>query len=77
MRGLASGGAHPREASALPYSQRLHLASKGTRALDETTCARVRGLVDATNRLAATVDIPTPTDLGYENAGPGLRHPVK
>jgi hypothetical protein len=27
--------------------------------------------------LAATLGIPTLTDLGYENAGPGFRHPAK
>jgi hypothetical protein len=43
----------------------------------DTTCARTHGLIDALNRLAATLDIPTLTDLGYENAGPGFRHPVK
>lgn len=35
----------------------------------DTTCARTHGLVDALNRLAATLGIPTLTDLGYENAG--------
>ncbi|MDX6314085.1 MAG: hypothetical protein QOF44_3549 [Streptomyces sp.] len=29
------------------------------------------------NRLADTLDIPTLTDLGYQNTGAGLRHPVK
>ncbi|MET8214076.1 transposase family protein, partial [Streptomyces sp. NPDC005373] len=43
----------------------------------DTTCARTHGLTDALNRLAAVVDIPTLTDLGYENAGTGFRHPVK
>jgi DDE superfamily endonuclease len=43
----------------------------------DTTCARAHGLVDALNRLAATLGIPTLTDLGYENAGSGFRHPVK
>ncbi|MDT0346330.1 HARBI1 family protein [Streptomyces litchfieldiae] len=43
----------------------------------DTTCARSHGLVDARNRLAAILDVPTLTDLGYENAGPGFRHPVK
>lgn len=43
----------------------------------DTTCARAHGLVDALNRLAATLGVPTLTDLGYENAGPGFRHPVK
>lgn len=43
----------------------------------DTTCARTHGLVDALNRLAATLGIPTLTDLGYENAGPGIHHPVK
>lgn len=43
----------------------------------DTTCARAFGLIDALNRLAATLDIPTLTDLGYENAGSGFRHPVK
>lgn len=43
----------------------------------DTTCARAHGLVDALNRLAATRGIPTLTDLGYENAADGLRHPVK
>lgn len=35
------------------------------------------GVVDALNRLAATLGVPTLTDLGYENAGTGFRHPVK
>ncbi|MFJ8550911.1 transposase family protein [Streptomyces sp. NPDC093676] len=43
----------------------------------DTTCARAHGLVAALNRLAATLGIPTLTDLGYENAGDGFRHPVK
>ncbi len=43
----------------------------------DITRARAHGLVDALNRLAATLGIPTLTDLGYENAGPGFRHPVK
>jgi hypothetical protein len=43
----------------------------------DTTCARAHGLVDALNRLAAILGVPTLTDLGYENAGPGFRHPVK
>jgi hypothetical protein len=43
----------------------------------DTTCARTHGLIAALNRLAATLDVPTLTDLGYENAGPGFRHPVK
>ncbi|MDQ1049276.1 hypothetical protein QFZ76_007512 [Streptomyces sp. V4I2] len=34
----------------------------------DTTCARAHGLVDALNRLAATLGIPTLTDLGHENA---------
>ncbi|MFD4613061.1 transposase family protein [Streptomyces sp. NPDC058440] len=32
---------------------------------------------DSLNRLAATLGVPTLTDLGYQNAGPGFRHPVK
>ncbi|GAA3784803.1 hypothetical protein GCM10022403_019400 [Streptomyces coacervatus] len=43
----------------------------------DTTCARAHGLIAALNRLAAILDIPTLTDLGYENASPGFRHPVK
>ncbi|MGW1543275.1 HARBI1 family protein [Streptomyces sp. NPDC002309] len=43
----------------------------------DTTCARAHGLIAALNRLADTLDIPTLTDLGYQNAGAGLRHPVK
>lgn len=43
----------------------------------DTTCARTHGLIAALNRLAAVLEIPTLTDLGYENAGPGFRHPVK
>ncbi|MDH6523142.1 hypothetical protein M2163_000352 [Streptomyces sp. SAI-135] len=42
-----------------------------------TTCARAHGLVDALNRLGVTLSIPTLTDLGYENAADGLRHPLK
>lgn len=42
----------------------------------DTTCARTHGLIDALNRLASTLDIPTLTDLGHENAGDGFRHPV-
>ncbi|MFD6327247.1 transposase family protein, partial [Streptomyces sp. NPDC058442] len=34
-------------------------------------------LVDALNRFAATLGIPTLTDLGYENAADGFRHPYK
>jgi hypothetical protein len=43
----------------------------------DTTCARAHGLVEALNRLAVALGIPTLTDLGYENAGDGLRHPIK
>ncbi|WP_329296219.1 HARBI1 family protein [Streptomyces sp. NBC_01455] len=43
----------------------------------DTTRARTHGLVDALDRLAATLGIPTLTDLGYENIGPGFCHPVK
>ncbi|GAA2300075.1 hypothetical protein GCM10010234_48540 [Streptomyces hawaiiensis] len=43
----------------------------------DTTCARTHGLVDALNRLASTLDIPTLTDLGCENADDGFDHPVK
>jgi hypothetical protein len=43
----------------------------------DTTCARAHGLVDALNRLTATLGIPTLTGLGYENIGDGFRHPVK
>lgn len=39
--------------------------------------ARTHGPVDALNRLAAAFGIPTLTGLGYESAGPGLRHPAK
>ncbi|MCX5317231.1 transposase family protein [Streptomyces sp. NBC_00154] len=42
----------------------------------DTTRARTHGLIAALNRLAGTLDIPL-TDLGYQNAGAGLRHPVK
>jgi len=34
----------------------------------DTTCARAHGLIDALNRSAATLGIPTLTDLGHENA---------
>ncbi|MFH9733926.1 transposase family protein [Streptomyces sp. NPDC017260] len=43
----------------------------------DITCARTHGLVEALNRFAATLGIPTLTDLGYENAADGFRHPVK
>ncbi|MFD7137896.1 transposase family protein [Streptomyces sp. NPDC059894] len=43
----------------------------------DTTCARHHGLVDALNRIAAELHIPTLVDLGYENAGDGFRHPYK
>ncbi len=43
----------------------------------DTTCARTHGLIAALNRLTDTLDIPTLTDLGYQNAGAGLRHPAK
>lgn len=43
----------------------------------DSTCARTHGLVQALDRLAATLGIPTLTDLGYENIGDGFRHPVK
>ena len=36
----------------------------------DITCARTHGLIDALNRLAAALDLPTLTDLGYENACP-------
>jgi hypothetical protein len=40
----------------------------------DTTCARHYGLIDALNRIAADLDMPTLGD-GYENAGDGFRHP--
>jgi hypothetical protein len=43
----------------------------------DTTCARAHGLIAALNRFAITLGVPTLTDLGYENAGDGFRHPVK
>jgi hypothetical protein len=43
----------------------------------DTTCARHHGLIDALNRLADKLAVPTLVDLGYENAGCGFRHPVK
>jgi hypothetical protein len=43
----------------------------------DTTCARHHGLIDALNRIAVELNMPTLTDLGYENAGDGFRHPVK
>jgi hypothetical protein len=43
----------------------------------DTPCARTHGLIAALNRLADTLDIPTLTDLGYQNAGASLRRPVK
>ena len=43
----------------------------------DTTCTRTHSLVDALNRLTATPGSPTPTDLGHQNAGPDIRHPVK
>jgi len=43
----------------------------------DTTCARHHGLTDALDRIAAELGVPTLVDLGYENAGPGFRHPVK
>ncbi|MDQ0946140.1 hypothetical protein QFZ24_000063 [Streptomyces phaeochromogenes] len=43
----------------------------------DVTCTRAHDLIDALNRLAAALGIPTLTDLGYENAGGGFRHPVK
>ncbi|KUJ33578.1 transposase [Streptomyces sp. NRRL F-5122] len=43
----------------------------------DTTCARHHGRLDALNNLAAEPGVPTLVDLGYENAGDGLRHPVK
>ena len=43
----------------------------------DTACTRAHSLVDALNRLTSTLDIPTLTDLGYENAADGLRHPLK
>ncbi|MGW2936918.1 HARBI1 family protein [Streptomyces sp. NPDC001156] len=43
----------------------------------DTTCARQHGLLDALNRVAAELGVPTLVDLGYENAGDGFRHPVK
>jgi hypothetical protein len=43
----------------------------------DTTCARYHGLIDALNRIAAEMGMPTLVDLGYENAGDGFRHPHK
>ncbi|MFE1521549.1 transposase family protein [[Kitasatospora] papulosa] len=43
----------------------------------DTTCARHHGLIDALNRIAAELNMPTLVDLGYENAGDGFRHPHK
>jgi hypothetical protein len=43
----------------------------------DTTCARHHGLIEALNRIAAELDMPTLVDLGYENAGDGFRHPHK
>ncbi len=43
----------------------------------DTACARHHGLIDALNRVAAQLGVPTLVDLGYENAGDGFRHPVK
>lgn len=43
----------------------------------DTTCARHHGLVEALNRIAAELDMPTLVDFGYENAGDGFRHPFK
>uniref|UniRef100_A0AAU1IDY7 Transposase family protein n=1 Tax=Streptomyces sp. NBC_00180 TaxID=2903632 RepID=A0AAU1IDY7_9ACTN len=43
----------------------------------DTTCARHHGLLDALNRIAAELDMPTLADLGHENAGDGFRHPYK
>lgn len=43
----------------------------------DTTCARTHGLIGALIRLATTPGIPTLTNLGYENARPGFRYPVK
>lgn len=43
----------------------------------DTTCARHHGLTAALDRIAAELGMPTLVDLGYENAGPGFRHPVK
>lgn len=43
----------------------------------DTTCARHHGLVEALNRIAAELDMPTLVDLGYENVGDGFRHPHK
>lgn len=54
-----------------------HLIRELTAAEQDTTCARAHGLVHALNRLAATLGIPTLTDLGYENAADGFRYPVK
>lgn len=43
----------------------------------DSTCARHHGLVDALDRIAAEVGMPTLVDLGYENAGASFRHPHK
>jgi hypothetical protein len=42
-----------------------------------TAYARTHGLVDALNRLAATLDTPTLTDLGYENAADVIRRYIR
>ncbi|GHH82156.1 hypothetical protein GCM10017771_05590 [Streptomyces capitiformicae] len=39
----------------------------------DTTCARHHSLIDALNRIAAELDMPTLVGLGYENAGDGFR----
>ncbi|AQW48401.1 transposase, IS4 family [Streptomyces hygroscopicus] len=43
----------------------------------DTTCARNHGLVDALNRIAAELGMPTLVDLGQGNVGNGFRHPYK
>ncbi|WP_199757538.1 transposase family protein [Micromonospora sp. Llam0] len=43
----------------------------------DLTCAQTLGVTAALNWAAATLDLPTLADSGYENAGQGIKTPVK
>ncbi len=63
--------------AARPYNRRARCSSPVRPGREhDATCARTHGLlVTALSRLATTLDVPTLTDLGYENAGAGLPPP--
>ncbi|MFI1358311.1 transposase family protein [Streptomyces sp. NPDC020898] len=62
---------------ATPDGWRIWISRYGTAVSTTPTRARHHGLTDALDRISAEPGIPALVDLGYENAGPGFRHPVK